>query len=75
MKRKVIADYFDTNIIFSVIFQAIMSKIVWFLLNVRIGCFSSSLMILNEESLGFGMMAEQQKQFEDDTVDFLKNIL
>lgn len=52
-----------------------MSKNVWFLLNVRIGCFSSSLMILNEESLGFGMMAEQQKQFEDDTVDFLKNIL
>ena len=32
-------------------------------------------MILNEESLGFGMMAEQNKQFEDDTVDFLKNFL
>lgn len=28
-------------------------------------------MILNEESLGFGMMAEQQKQFEDDTVNIL----
>ena len=29
-------------------------------------------MILNEESLGFGMMAEQNKQFEDATVALLK---
>ena len=37
-------------------------------LNVRICCFSSSIMTVNEEALGFGLLVRRKKLFQDVTL-------